>query len=269
MGNPSENLPLEGISVLVTRAVEQASELTLGFESMGARVRVIPAVLMKPEADPAGIRQALSDPDGTDHLLFTSVNGVEFFLKFLENEQTSPAGLPPALCVGSKTARAWEKAGGKVGLVPERYTARGLLEMLGEDLSGQRFLILRPREVSTPLGELIEARGGTVRELALYCTVVPAEGAAELEKALADGLDVVTFASPSAVNGIRTLLGRSQEPGARSIFDIPAICIGPTTARAARDAGFTSVHFPAEHTTAGMIEMLPELVEKYQGLGTK
>jgi uroporphyrinogen-III synthase len=195
---------------------------------------------------------------------------VEFFLKFLENEEagtikgsgTGIGGLPPALCVGSKTAEAWEKAGGQVSLVPEQYTAQGILEMLAEDLSGQRFLVLRPREVTTPLGELIEARGGTVREVVLYRTVVPEEGAAALEAVLEEGVDVVTFASPSAVRGTKTLLGRSQEPGARSIFDIPALCIGPITANAARDTGFTNVHFPAEYTAAGMIDMLPELITK-------
>ena len=262
MGNLSDNKPLSGINVLVTRAREQAGELTRGLESMGARVHVVPTVIMEPEADQAGIRQLLEHPDSCDNLVFTSVNGVEFFLKFLENESvgvgtgTAPAHFPPALCVGSKTARAWGNAGGKVGLVPEKYTAHGLLEMLPEDLSGQRFAVLRPREVTTALGELIQARGGAVKELILYRTVVPEEGAAELEEAMEAGLDVVTFASPSAVKGIISLESRIQNPGARSLFHIPAICIGPTTARAAEEAGFPEVYFPDEHTTDGMIDEL-------------
>ncbi|MDF1536016.1 MAG: uroporphyrinogen-III synthase [bacterium] len=264
MKNPSGNLPLDGIRVLVTRAWSQSADMVSRLESKGARVRVVPAVHMEPEADPAGIRQALSDPGGADHLLFTSVNGVEFFLKFLENERAGSGAhigdLPPAMCVGSKTALAWERAGGKVSLVPERYTAQGLLEMLPSDLSGQRFLLFRPREVTTPLGELIEARGGIVREVILYRTVVPEEGAAALKTALAEGLDVVTFASPSAVKGTVELLGKVEGEKWKKILDLPALCIGPTTAEAAREAGFTNIHFPAEHTGGGMVEMLTRLL---------
>jgi uroporphyrinogen-III synthase len=46
----------------------------------------------------------------------------------------------------------------------------------------------------------------------------------------------------------------------RNIFDIPALCIGPITANAARDAGFINVHFPAEYTAAGMVAMLSRLM---------
>jgi uroporphyrinogen-III synthase len=264
MGNLSENKPLSGINILVTRAREQAGELTMELESMGARVHAVPAVLMKPEADQAGIRELLDDPGSCDNLVFTSVNGVEFFLKFLENDPVgagtgsvpAPADLSPALCVGSKTALAWEKAGGKVGLVPENYTAHGLLDMLEEDLSGQRFVVLRPREVTTALGELIQARGGEVKELILYRTMVPEEGAAELQKAMKAGLDVVTFTSPSAVRGIITLESRIQNSESSRLLDIPAICIGPTTANAAEEEGFTEVYFPDEHTAEGMIAEL-------------
>jgi len=272
LGNLNENMPLSGINVLVTRAREQAGELTVGLESMGARVHVVPAVLMEPEADQTGIRELLDDPGSCDNLVFTSVNGVEFFLKFLENDPVgagtgpvpAPADLPPALCVGSKTAMAWKKAGGKVGLVPEKYTAHGLLDMLDEDLSGQRFVVLRPREVTTALGELIQARGGAVKELILYRTVVPEEGTADLQRAMEAGIDALTFASPSAVKGIIELSGKREEPlrqaqdgaGARSLLDLPAICIGPTTARAADEAGFLEVYFPDEHTTDGIIDEL-------------
>jgi uroporphyrinogen-III synthase len=278
LGNRTENLPLEGIRVLVTRAREQAGELTVGLESMGARVHVVPAVLMEPEADQTGIRELLDDSGSCDKLVFTSVNGVEFFLKFLENDPVgagtgpvpAPADLPPALCVGSKTAMAWKKAGGKVGLVPEKYTAHGLLDMLDEDLSGQRFVVLRPREVTTALGELIQARGGAVKELILYRTVVPEEGTAELQRAMNAGIDVLTFASPSAVKGTIELSGKREEAGGSSILNLPAICIGPTTARAADEAGFLEVYVPDEHTADGIIDELMVIAGalKSKGLGS-
>jgi hypothetical protein len=40
------------------------------------------------------------------------------------------------------------------------------------------------------------------------------------------------------------------------ILDIPVVCIGPTTALAAEEAGFTEIYFPDEYTAEGMVDEL-------------
>ena len=58
----------------------------------------------------------------------------------------------------------------------------------------------------------------------------------------------------------------------RRIFNIPAICIGPTTARAAEEAGFTEVYFPNEHTAEGMVNELMVIagaLKKYAARSTQ
>jgi uroporphyrinogen-III synthase len=165
--------------------------------------------------------------------------------------------LPPALCVGEKTANAWEEAGGTVAVVPEQYTAEALLEVLGEDLGGRSFLIMRPEVVKTELGKQMSGRGAEVDEIVIYRTVTPDEGKKELHDLLAAGrLDVVFFASPSAIEGIVKMAVPSTQYPVPSILDIPAICIGPTTAKAAEEAGFNEVYFPDKHTAEGMVNEL-------------
>ena len=84
------------------------------------------------------------------------------------------------------------------------------------------------------------------------------------------GVDVIFFASPSAVDGIISMAARSMQNGSavaeatrpaeanrqRGILEIPAVCIGPTTAKAAEKAGFAEIYFPDEHTAEGMVNEL-------------
>lgn len=248
----NKDRPLSGIRVLVTRAREQARELVGGLEALGAEVAVIPAVAVEPLPAPEGFSRAMARAGIYDNVIFTSVNGVEFTLGLLQDEGLGPRDLPPALCVGEKTAGAWEAAGGIVAAVPHRYTAEALLEALGEDLEGRAFLVMRPEAVRTELGRVLEGRGAEVDEVILYRTVTPGGGVEELDRYFAGGRpDVILFASPSAVYGVLKMGGEGK-----GILDVPAVCIGPTTAGAAEEAGFHRVYFPDDHTARGMVDEL-------------
>lgn len=257
MVESSEELPLAGIKVLVTRAREQSSRLVEQLALRGARVTVIPAVSISPISEPDGFARAMERVGIYENVVFTSVNGVEVTLNLLRSRGMGPWDLPPALCVGEKTAGAWEEAGGEVAAVPGQYTAEALLELVGEDLAGHSFLLMRPEVVKTDLGRTMAKRGAHVDEVVIYRTVTPEEGGQELNDLMAEGgPDVLFFASPSAIEGIIAMAGRRTQDAGRSILDIPAICIGPTTARAAEEAGFGEVYFPDEHTAEGMVNEL-------------
>jgi uroporphyrinogen III methyltransferase/synthase len=279
------NLPLAGISVLVTRTMEQSTGLVEYLTSRGAEVIVIPAVSISPLAEPEGFSSAMARADSYDFLVLTSVNGVVCTHRLLDREGINPQDLPPALCVGKKTANAWEKAGGTVAAYPEQYTAGALLEALGDDLGDRSFLILRPEVVKTRLGQAMRSLGASVEEIVIYRTV-PSEAGAEVLKELVLGgkPDTIFFASPSAIDGILTMAGRedvAQSPAvieqgdngagdgkkaegniSDRVLKIPAVCIGPTTALAAEEAGFTEVYFPDIHTTEGMAEELMVIAGK-------
>jgi uroporphyrinogen-III synthase len=259
-----ELLPLAGISVLVTRAREQSAGLVDDLTSKGAEVTVIPAVSISQVLEPEGFDSAMARVGLYENIVFTSVNGVAYTLELLSGKGIGPWDLPPALCVGEKTAGAWEEAGGTVAAVPEQFTAEALLEILGEDLAGHSYLIMRPEVVKTELGKQLSGRGAEVDEVVIYRTVAPEEGGDELRELLVAGKpDVILFASPSAIEGILVMAVQSPESrvqrksrvegGEKDILDIPAICIGPTTAKAAEEAGFTEIYFPDEHTAEGMV----------------
>jgi len=252
-----ELLPLAGISVLVTRAREQSAGLVDDLTSKGAEVTVIPAVSISQVLEPEGFDSAMARVGLYENIVFTSVNGVAYTLELLSGKGMGPWDLPPALCVGEKTANAWEEVGGTVAAVPEQYTAEALLEILGEDLAGRSFLIMRPEVVKTELGQEMRRRGAEIEEIVIYRTVAPEEGEDELRELLVAGKpDAILFASPSAIDGIVAMAECRMQNVEHRIKDIPAVCIGPTTAKAAEEAGFTEIYFPDEHTAEGMVNEL-------------
>jgi len=101
----------------------------------------------------------------------------------------------------------------------------------------------RAREV---LAEGLRARGAEVDSVLAYRTVTPAGTGAVLERAVEAGADLVTLASPSAVEGLVSALGpRSTQ--------LPVAVIGPVTEHAARAAGLDVRVVASPSTVEGLV----------------
>ncbi len=249
-------LSLEGVGILITRAAEQSEGMSRALEELGATSFVLPTIQCIPFRDPAGLNIALEKISSYEALIFTSVNGVRFFVNHLREARMDMNLIPPAVCVGPRTAEAWRVEGGRVFTVPDEYTGEMILDTLGEDLSGKIYLILRPETVRTELGEALRDAGAVVDEIVLYKTQSIDTGRDELKQLLAhNSIDIITFTSPSSVQGLAHLLGSLRE-----VREIPCICVGPTTAVVAEQEGMKKVFYPEEYTVDGMLRMLPTLI---------
>ncbi|MCJ7671658.1 MAG: uroporphyrinogen-III C-methyltransferase, partial [Acidimicrobiia bacterium] len=120
-----ENRPLFGKRIVVTRAREQASELRLQLEALGAEVLELPAIRVEP------VDFVLPALGGYSWLVFTSANGVRaFFERGLDAaglDARALGGLRLA-AIGPGTAAALEARGLRPDLVPDRFVAESLLE---------------------------------------------------------------------------------------------------------------------------------------------
>ena len=72
--------PLEGRTVMITRAREQAAEFAAALEAYGARVVACPTIEIVPPASYAQLDEAIENLFGYDWLVLTSANAVEHFL---------------------------------------------------------------------------------------------------------------------------------------------------------------------------------------------
>src|SRR5207244_12764395 len=141
-----ENRPLFGTTVLVTRPQEQASEFADLLTAYGASVLPFPTIAIVQPSDWKSMDRAIAELARYDWIIFTSVNGVRYFLDRLDAAGRDTRALDGArLCaVGPRTAQALAAARLKVDLLPSRYQAEGVLEAFQqEQLSGKRVLIPR------------------------------------------------------------------------------------------------------------------------------
>src|SRR5262249_43078280 len=79
-----EKLPLFGQRIVVTRAGNQAPEFSAKLRALGAEPVEFPVIATLAPADSGPMLRALSQLSEYDWLIFTSVNGVRFFLEALD-----------------------------------------------------------------------------------------------------------------------------------------------------------------------------------------
>src|SRR5437660_10594985 len=77
----TSGLPLSGRTVMITRAREQAAEFAAALEGYGARVVSCPTIEIVAPESYALLDDAIENLFGYDWIVFTSVNGVEHFLR--------------------------------------------------------------------------------------------------------------------------------------------------------------------------------------------
>jgi uroporphyrinogen III methyltransferase/synthase len=261
-----ESRPLFGKRVLVTRTRRQASALSELLRREGAAPAELPALELVPVATDAQMEAMTGRlaARGYDWCLFTSPNAVEFVLDYLERTQRDArlfAGCRLA-ALGSATAAALSAKGLRADLTASEFTSAGLLEAMPLDIGGARVLLPRAEGGSEELYGGLKVRGAQVDELVLYDSAVPEAPDAETLRLVRDGgIDVLTFASSSSVRNLKALLGDDFS----RLSDAVVACIGPVTAKTAREAGLTVAVEPSTHTVPALVEALKA---HYAGRGT-
>jgi uroporphyrinogen-III synthase len=158
--------------------------------------------------------------------------------------------------VGPATADALRRAGVESDLVPAEHSARGLVEEFPDAPGaggGARPVLfpsgdLAPATIPDGLGQ----KGWEVRRVEAYRTVArTAPEPALLERVAA--ADAVTLSATSAVHAFLALRTPEGRPVAAPAH---VVCIGPTTAAAARAAGLENVHEAWGASAQGIVDEL-------------
>lgn len=254
--------PLVGVGVVVTRDDGEAAPLSRALRARGATVLHWPTVRLAPSADPTPLVTELGRLSTFNWVVFTSPRAVD---AVAERRGTLPGRLRVA-AVGSATAEAVRRSGWRTDLVPAIQTAEALVDaMTAAGVgSGARVLFPASEIAGATLEEGLADAGAEVVRVTAYRTVaVPIDGAA-CERALnAGAVQVISFASPSAVNGLVQGLGDRlfREAAARTVM----AAIGPTTAAALRSAGARRVIEAAHHSLDGLADRIAEWGRAHQG----
>jgi uroporphyrinogen III methyltransferase/synthase len=256
-----ENRPLMGRSIVVTRAREQASELVKRLSDLGAECIECPTIKTAPPEDIKPLDTALDHLSSYAWLIFTSVNGVNFFFNrlFEKNKDVRALNHVQTAVIGPATAERLFDFGFKSDIVPESYRAESVVKAFAkEDIAGKKILLPRAKEARPVLPLELTRMGAVVDEVTAYCTKAVKENADVIIERLKERtIDMITFTSSSTVKNFRALL--PPEGLDNLIQGVTVAGIGPITADTARNLGF-DVHIVAESYT---IDGLCEAIQQY------
>ena len=239
-----ENRPLFGRSIVVTRSRTQASELSARLRELGASVVEAPTIAIDEPADGgAALAEAVVRLRDFDWVVVTSPNGARRLLAALPDARA--LGSNKVAAIGPGTAAALAAGNIRADLVPERFIAEGLLEVMGSGPG--RVLIARAAVARDALPDGLRAAGWDVEVVEAYRTV-PVDHDDAMRARIA-AADTVTFTSSSTVTNFLATVPLDAVP------DVVA-CIGPITAATARDAGLTVAIEASEHTISGLVDAL-------------
>jgi uroporphyrinogen III methyltransferase/synthase len=228
-----EHLALFGKRIMVTRAREQADALGSRLSALGAGVIELPTIEIRPPADCGPLDGAIGKLDSYDWLIFTSANGVRFFLNRLDAGEHDLRKLRARICaIGPATRAAVEALHLKVDLMGREYVAESLLEAFAaHDLVGKRVLLPRAAVARDLVPRELARRGAHVDVVEAYRTVAPEHLAEQARQTLSSRPDCITFTSSSTVRNL------VRVAGADALRGIAVASIGPITTQTARELG--------------------------------
>jgi uroporphyrinogen III methyltransferase/synthase len=259
-----EAKPLMGRSIVVTRSREQASDLVKRLSDLGAECLECPTITVVPPDDLKPLDMAIENLSSYDWLMFTSVNGVNFFFNrlFEKNNDVRALNHVHTAVIGPATAKRLFDFGLKSDIVPESYRAESVVKAFArEDISGKRILLPRAKEARQVLPLELTKMGAVVDDVTAYCNQAVKDDADIILKRLKERtIDMITFTSSSTVKNFRALL--PSEGLDNLIQGVTIASIGPITADTARNLGF-DVHIVAEsYTIAGLCEAIQQYYHK-------
>jgi uroporphyrinogen III methyltransferase/synthase len=238
---------------VVTRAREQASDFKTLLEQLGAECLEFPTIEIVPPPSHEPLDAALARLSSYSWVIFTSVNGVRFFMERLRASGRDVRELKGALlaAIGPGTAGALEKFGLRPDLIPGEYRAEGLMEALPKDaLEGREILIPRALVARDVLPDSLRAAGALVDVVPAYQTILPDGRSDEMIELFRRGaVDCLTFTSSSTVKNFFDMFKSVPEEELLPLLARAAIaCIGPITADAARARGLAVDILAPEYT---------------------
>lgn len=231
---------LSGRRIAVTRAREQTPDLAGKLAALGAEVLELPLIAVSKEIDKQALHDVLSELGTYDWIVFTSANGVRYFLEefYRIYDDVRALGLLRFAAVGDATAREIAAHHLKVECQPKVATGAALADALiaTGSLDSAKLIVVTGNLNREELVAKLEEARAIVDRVQVYKTE-RTDLAAEPVAAdfRAKGADAILFASSSAVQSFvdqaaaLKLAKDAQRPLAGSI--------GPQTSETMKQVG--------------------------------
>ncbi len=252
--------PLEGKRVLIARPEHQLSILSDRLKHLGAQVVSIPLIKIVPSGKTAEIREKMADFKKIDVVIFTSVNGVDIFIKAARKFGVSLALLKKKryAAIGPRTAEELKKYGLSVVCVPPQFVQEALADALLKEVGKMSFLLLVHAEGSRPiLEERLRKAGAKISVVDLYKAAPIKKNHDRVKRMFQERkIDAVILTSSSCVDSFAAAFSHSEL--VRLTKGVIVAVIGPVSGATARKAGLKVTVESSVHTIDGVTKALVE-----------
>jgi uroporphyrinogen III methyltransferase/synthase len=251
-----EELPLFGQRILVTRPQGEGHRAAESLEALGAEVLLAPMVAIRPVPDPGPLDRAIDRLAEFDWLVFTSANGVRYFLERLESvgKDLRVLGHLKLAAIGSATAEALRRARLRADLVPKEFRSEALAQSLAAHTAGKRVLLARADRGRTLLREEL-SKLAHVEQVAVYQNAdidsLPSEIASRLTVGSVDWITLTSSAIAERLFALMPAAARAQVGGT-----IRLASISPVTTATARRLGWNVAVEASTFTWEGLVDAI-------------
>lgn len=257
--------PLAGRTVVVTRAQAQANEFVTELEQYGARVVVCPTIEISAPESYERLDEAIDHLYGYDWLIFTSVNGVDYFIRRLHasGRETSELDQLKVCAIGEATAEKLRERNVHVDVIPEEFKAEGVFAALERFVGGRdglknlNLLIPRASVARDYLPRALHEAGARVDIVPAYRTSLPADlERGRVAAMLAGDADCIAFTSSSTVKNLGKLF--DTQDLSEALAGVVIACIGDITAATAKEFGLRVEIQPEEFTIPALARAIAD-----------
>lgn len=242
--------------VAITRPKDRAKKACEIVEKLGGSAILAPTLDLEP-VNSESLKYLVSKKDELDWIIFTSPTTIvslnKFYPEFIGSLNCKLA------VIGNKTGKLAEKNGLTVDLMPEDFTAEGLIEEFRKrGITDKTIGIPRTASARAVLPEELEKLGNTVILAEAYKSLFPMDEQAVEElisKIENNEIDAITFTSPLTVENFFQIAPDKQKLAQLLNDNLLTVCIGPITAKVLEKYDIAYI-YPDTYTVPDMMELL-------------
>lgn len=242
--------------VAITRPKDRAKKACEIVEKLGGTPVLAPTLDLQP-VNTDSLKELVARKDELDWIVFTSPTTIvslnQFYPDFIPNLNCKLA------VIGNKTGKLAEKNGLTVDLMPQDFTAEGLIEEFRKrGITGKVIGIPRTASARPILPQELEKLGNEIILAEAYKSLFPMDEKAikELFEKIENGkIDAITFTSPLTVENFFEVADDKQKLAKLLNDHLLTVSIGPITARVLDKYNIAHI-YPDTYTVPDMMELL-------------
>ena len=244
--------------VAITRPLDRAQKACEIVEELGGEAFLAPTLDLKP-VNTESLKELVARKDELDWIVFTSPTTIvslnKFYPGFIESLSCKLA------VIGNKTGKLAEKQGISVDLMPDDFTAEGLVEEFEKrQITGKTIGIPRTASARSTLPDGLKELGNTVILAEAYKSLFPMDEKKVKELILKienHEIDAITFTSPLTVENFFEVADDKEKLAKLLNDNLLTVSIGPITARVLEKYDIDHI-YPDTYTVPDMMELLFE-----------